>query len=45
MSQVLHINADEFESVVLQSQTPVILDFYSDECPPCEASGADFLTR
>ncbi len=37
MSQVLHINADEFESVVLQSQTPVILDFYSDECPPCEA--------
>lgn len=37
MSHVLHINADEFDAVVLQSKTPVILDFYSDECPPCEA--------
>lgn len=33
---ILHINSDEFESVVLKSGIPVIVDFYSDECPPCE---------
>ena len=36
MPQILHIHADEFESVVLNSDKPVILDFYSEECPPCE---------
>ncbi|MDD2534604.1 MAG: FAD-dependent oxidoreductase [Eubacteriales bacterium] len=36
MSHVLHIDADEFESVVINSDKPVILDFYSEECPPCE---------
>jgi thioredoxin reductase (NADPH) len=35
-NNILHINADEFQSVVLDSKTPVIVDFYSDECPPCE---------
>lgn len=33
---ILHINSDEFDSVVLKSEIPVIVDFYSDECPPCE---------
>lgn len=33
---ILHINSDEFEAVVLKSDIPVIVDFYSDECPPCE---------
>jgi len=30
------INAIDFQSVVLESEIPVIVDFYSDECPPCE---------
>jgi thioredoxin reductase (NADPH) len=34
--KILHINSDEFEAVVLNSKIPVIVDFYSDECPPCE---------
>jgi thioredoxin reductase (NADPH) len=33
---ILHIDGDEFDSVVLKSDIPVIVDFYSDECPPCE---------
>ncbi|MDH4201073.1 MAG: thioredoxin-disulfide reductase [Spirochaetia bacterium] len=31
------ISSDQFESEVLASNTPVVLDFYSTECPPCEA--------
>ena len=34
--KILHINSEEFEAVVLKSEIPVIVDFYSDECPPCE---------
>lgn len=34
--KILHINSDEFEKVVFKSDVPVIVDFYSDECPPCE---------
>ncbi len=33
---IQHINADEFQSVVLDSPIPVIIDFYSDDCAPCE---------
>lgn len=33
---IQNINAADFQSVVLESATPVIVDFYSDECPPCE---------
>lgn len=35
------INASEFESEVLQSGK-VVLDFYSTECPPCEALASKF---
>jgi thioredoxin reductase (NADPH) len=35
------INESEFESEVLQSEK-VILDFYSSECPPCEALASKF---
>jgi thioredoxin reductase (NADPH) len=35
------INASEFESEVLQSDK-VVLDFYSTECPPCEALASKF---
>jgi len=31
-----YINKDNFEQEVLKSDKPVIVDFYSDECPPCE---------
>jgi thioredoxin reductase (NADPH) len=35
------INSSEFESEVLQSDN-VILDFFSTECPPCEALASKF---
>lgn len=35
-NKILHINAVDFQSVVLDSKIPVIVDFYSDECPPCD---------
>ena len=34
--KMIHINADEFESVVIKSSIPVIVDFYSEDCAPCE---------
>ncbi|MCB1178827.1 MAG: thioredoxin family protein [Leptospiraceae bacterium] len=30
------INTEQFEDI-LKDTKPVILDFYSDECPPCES--------
>lgn len=35
------INSSEFEKEVLQSEK-VVLDFYSTECPPCEALASKF---
>lgn len=32
---VKEINAQEFESLVLKSPKPVVVDFYSTDCPPC----------
>jgi Thioredoxin. len=32
---VREINANEFEEVVLNSKKPVVVDFYSTDCPPC----------
>ncbi len=34
--KIKHINSDEYESVVLKSEIPVIVDFYSEDCAPCE---------
>ena len=34
--KILHINSADFENVVLKSDIPVIVDFYSEECAPCE---------
>ncbi len=31
------ITAQEYEREVLAAGEPVVLDFYSTECPPCEA--------
>ena len=43
MSQnVKEIKGDEFENLVLNSKRPVVVDFYSTECPPCEALAPKF---
>lgn len=36
------IEQAQFESEVLTSATPVVLDFFSTECPPCEALAPKF---
>lgn len=42
MHENIHeIDADRFESVVLKAPLAVV-DFYSDECPPCEALAPKF---
>ncbi|MGE5417861.1 MAG: thioredoxin-disulfide reductase [Acidobacteriota bacterium] len=33
---IFYLDSDQFEKEVLKSEKPVIVDFYSDECPPCE---------
>ncbi|NTV90044.1 MAG: FAD-dependent oxidoreductase [Clostridiales bacterium] len=34
--KITYINADEFESIVFKSNIPVIVDFYSEDCAPCD---------
>ncbi len=34
---VKEIGAGDYEREVLAADRPVVLDFYSTECPPCEA--------
>jgi len=36
MTNVKHITTDEFNSEVLASVTPVLMDFYATWCPPCK---------
>jgi thioredoxin 1 len=35
MADILHLNDQDFESEVLNAQTPTLVDFYADWCPPC----------
>ena len=39
---VQEITATQFDEEVLAATTPVVLDFFSTECPPCEALAPKF---
>jgi thioredoxin 1 len=35
MSEILDVNDDSFDREVLQSERPVLVDFWGDHCPAC----------
>ena len=37
MAELLDVTDQSFESEVLRSEVPVIVDFWGEHCPPCRA--------
>ncbi|MDD2190858.1 MAG: thioredoxin-disulfide reductase [Eubacteriales bacterium] len=34
--KIQYMNTEEFEKLLISSDKPIILDFFSDDCPPCD---------
>lgn len=41
-TMIQYLDASQFEAQVIQSDRPVVVDFYSTDCPPCEALASKY---